>query len=108
MFITTLTITNIFRISKKPYVETPEGEGRNDKEVAAEAWKNHTMRNKSVIVDLFQGQLKSTLICPDCEKVCCRSDNSLSKILLCKVKLDCEFFYSNIIIVVFSQVGSRN
>lgn len=27
------------------------------------------MRNDSKIVDLFQGQFKSTLVCPDCQKV---------------------------------------
>ena len=31
-----------------------------------ETWKNHLQRNKSVIVDLFQGQLKSTLQCLVC------------------------------------------
>jgi ubiquitin C-terminal hydrolase len=35
-------------------------------EEAMEAWKNHLMKNKSVIVDLFQGQLKSTLECQVC------------------------------------------
>jgi hypothetical protein len=34
--------------------------------VAAEAWCNYLLRDKSVIVDLFQGQLRSTLTCGEC------------------------------------------
>lgn len=57
------------RVKKKPYIELKEAEGRPDTVVADEAWKNHLERNNSVIVDLFHGQLKSTLICPDCDRV---------------------------------------
>jgi ubiquitin carboxyl-terminal hydrolase 6/32 len=49
-------------VVKKPYVEIKEGNGRPDEEVAAEAWENHLKRNRSIIVDEFQGQLKSTLV----------------------------------------------
>ena len=31
------------------------------------ALENHLARNNSRIVDTFQGQYKSTLVCPDCE-----------------------------------------
>lgn len=37
--------------------------------VAEEAWQRHKMRNDSFIVDLFQGQYKSKLVCPVCAKV---------------------------------------
>ena len=37
--------------------------------LAAEAWRGHLARNNSIIVDLFQGQLKSTLVCPVCARV---------------------------------------
>lgn len=37
--------------------------------VAEEAWQRHKMRNDSFIVDLFQGQYKSKLVCPMCSKV---------------------------------------
>lgn len=37
--------------------------------VAAEAWAQYKQRNDSVVVDLFQGQYKSKLVCPKCEKV---------------------------------------
>jgi ubiquitin carboxyl-terminal hydrolase 6/32 len=50
-------------------VELKESDGRPDHEVAKEAWENHLRRNRSIIVDLFQGQLKSTVTCPDCGKV---------------------------------------
>ena len=38
-------------------------------EVAKEAWVNYKKRNDSVIVDIFHGLLKSTLVCPECNKV---------------------------------------
>nr|XP_032810117.1 ubiquitin carboxyl-terminal hydrolase 15-like isoform X1 [Petromyzon marinus] len=57
------------RIRKKPYVELKDAEGRDDKVVAQEAWDNHRKRNDSIIVDIFHGLFKSTLICPDCAKV---------------------------------------
>lgn len=38
-------------------------------EVAKESWDNYLKRNDSVIVDIFHGLLKSTLICPMCHKV---------------------------------------
>ncbi|KAM6062121.1 ubiquitin carboxyl-terminal hydrolase 4 isoform 5-T5 [Chlamydotis macqueenii] len=38
-------------------------------EVAKEAWENHRLRNDSIIVDIFHGLFKSTLVCPKCSKV---------------------------------------
>ena len=38
-------------------------------EVAAESWENYRKRNSSVIVDMFHGLLKSTVVCPECSKV---------------------------------------
>jgi ubiquitin carboxyl-terminal hydrolase 4/11/15 len=60
------------RILKKPYVENPDWEGGGDEEVvklANTSWEGYLRRNDSVIVDLFQGQYKSTLVCPECAKV---------------------------------------
>jgi len=52
------------RIKKKPYVEYVNGWS------SEEAWNiGHKQRNDSIIVDLFQGQLKSRLRCPLNEKV---------------------------------------
>mmetsp|Transcript_20550 Transcript_20550/g.78775 ORF Transcript_20550/g.78775 Transcript_20550/m.78775 type:complete len:692 (+) Transcript_20550:604-2679(+) len=53
----------------KPYVEATEAGGRPDPVVAAEAWANHRLRNDSIIVDWFQGQLKSCVTCPECAAV---------------------------------------
>lgn len=37
--------------------------------MAKEAWENHRLRNDSIIVDIFHGLFKSTLVCPKCSKV---------------------------------------
>lgn len=60
------------RIKKKPYIEKPDWKpGGGDRELAElgkECWEGYKKRNDSVIVDLFQGQLQSTLVCPECHK----------------------------------------
>ena len=38
-------------------------------EIAEETWMKYLLRNQSVIVREFQGQLKSTLVCPRCSGV---------------------------------------
>ncbi|XP_030848149.1 ubiquitin carboxyl-terminal hydrolase 32 isoform X3 [Strongylocentrotus purpuratus] len=62
------------RVHEKPYVELKDSDGRPDEEVATEAWENHLIRNKSVIVDLFQGQLKSQVRCKTCGHISVRFD----------------------------------
>jgi len=59
------------RVLDKPYVEIKESDGHADEDVSKEAWESHLKRNRSIIVDLFQGQLKSTVMCPEakCGKV---------------------------------------
>ncbi|RUS18020.1 hypothetical protein BC938DRAFT_476087, partial [Jimgerdemannia flammicorona] len=57
------------RITSKPYIEWPDFDGKPDREVARISWDYHKARNDSIIVDLFQGQFKSRLVCPDCEKI---------------------------------------
>ncbi|KAL0962772.1 hypothetical protein UPYG_G00345140 [Umbra pygmaea] len=57
------------RIRQKPYILLKDTEGRPDKVVAEEAWENHIKRNDSIIVDVFHGLFKSTLVCPVCSKV---------------------------------------
>ncbi|KAJ2744013.1 hypothetical protein GGI20_003313 [Coemansia sp. BCRC 34301] len=54
------------RIVHKPYIEVPDANGRPDAEVADEQWEIYKRRNDSVVVDLFQGQYRSTLVCPVC------------------------------------------
>lgn len=65
------------RVKNKPYTENPEVDGQPEEEVAREAWKRHKERNNSIIVDWFQGQLKSTLVCPECERVSITFDPSM-------------------------------
>lgn len=65
------------RIKKKPYIEAPDWAGGGTREMVAFAkrqWDIYKMRNDSVIVDLFQGQYKSTLVCPVCAKVSIKFD----------------------------------
>ena len=58
------------RVKVKPYIEMKnEIEKRPDEEVASESWINYKRRNDSIIVDTFHSQLKSTLVCPDCDLV---------------------------------------
>ncbi|KAG1926570.1 ubiquitin carboxyl-terminal hydrolase 15-like isoform X1 [Pimephales promelas] len=57
------------RIRKKPYIQLKDTDTRPDQVVAEEAWENHIKRNDSIIVDIFHGLFKSTLVCPVCAKV---------------------------------------
>ncbi|XP_010525436.1 PREDICTED: ubiquitin carboxyl-terminal hydrolase 5 [Tarenaya hassleriana] len=57
------------RVKHKPYIKSRDTDGRPDEEVADEFWANHIARNDSIIVDVCQGQYKSTLVCPVCNKV---------------------------------------
>lgn len=62
------------RIHNKPYNDKPElkDEEINDPlaivRLANTCWELHKLRNDSIIVDLFTGMYKSTLVCPDCSK----------------------------------------
>ncbi|KAK0424337.1 hypothetical protein QR680_008618 [Steinernema hermaphroditum] len=62
------------RITKKPYIPDKDVNGRPDSVIAAEAWADYRARNDSVIVDNMHGQLKSTLVCPDCSKISVKFD----------------------------------
>ncbi|KAJ6408414.1 hypothetical protein OIU84_011682 [Salix udensis] len=57
------------RVKHKPYKKSKDADGRPDEEVADEYWANHIARNDSIIVDVCQGQYKSTLVCPECHKI---------------------------------------
>ncbi|KAF5099814.1 hypothetical protein DV451_002827 [Geotrichum candidum] len=60
------------RIHKKPATEKPElkddssGNTQAIIDLANESWRVHKLRNESVILDLFGGLYKSTLVCPEC------------------------------------------
>lgn len=58
------------RVKQKPYTEVRESDGKmDDGIVAKEAWDRHLLRNDSIFVDHVQGQFKSTVVCPICNKV---------------------------------------
>ncbi|KAI9755649.1 MAG: CSN-associated deubiquitinating enzyme Ubp12 [Lichina confinis] len=68
------------RIQKKPYIEVPDStdEMVDDPEAlrqfADRCWEIYKARNDSVVVDLFAGTYKSTLVCPVCKKVSIKFD----------------------------------
>ncbi|CAK78771.1 unnamed protein product (macronuclear) [Paramecium tetraurelia] len=57
------------RIKKKPYIPDVEYKGQSDQEFADLYWDNHKKRNDSKITDLFTGQFKSRVECPECNFV---------------------------------------
>lgn len=54
------------RVTEKPYIELKDSNGRSDQIVALESWEATLQRNRSVIVDLFYGQMKSKVACETC------------------------------------------
>jgi ubiquitin carboxyl-terminal hydrolase 4/11/15 len=46
-----------------------DADNKSDSDASLEAWTKHLVRNESIIVDLFHGQYKSTLVCSICSKV---------------------------------------
>lgn len=56
-------------IKDKPYIEAKDSNGRPDDVVGEEYWNNFLRRNKSVLVALMYGQLKSRLNCLTCGRV---------------------------------------
>ena len=56
--------------TKKPYIEIEsKKENETDENCAKRFWDCNLKRNNSIITDLFCGQYKSTIICPDCENI---------------------------------------
>jgi len=58
------------RVKDKPYTEIVEKQNEEtDSEASARWWKNHLLRENSIIVDLFHGQYKSKITCPECKRI---------------------------------------
>lgn len=55
-------------VVNKPYIESSDSSDQSDSEIAAKSWRYHKSRDDSFIVDLFQGQYKSRLVCDVCKK----------------------------------------
>ena len=66
------------RVKKKESTEAPEHDGsKDDNEVAREAWEIHLKRNRSVVVDHFQGQLRSEATCLKCDRTSIKFDETM-------------------------------
>ena len=58
------------KATDKPYREISEQQkGESDASAAARFWELHVKRNDSIITDLFSGQFKTTITCPNCKWV---------------------------------------
>ena len=56
--------------TQKPYVELESKKpDETDEECAKRFWECNLRRNDSIITDLFCGQYKSTIICPECGNI---------------------------------------
>ena len=57
-------------VSTKKYIELKEkGENETDEECSKRFWDNYLKRNDSIVTDLFCGQLKCTITCPECKLI---------------------------------------
>ena len=66
---------DVNRVLEKKYVEEKDLDPKLPHHILSrEAWNTYLKRNDSVIVDWFQGQYKSTLVCPDCSSQSIRFD----------------------------------
>ena len=65
-------------VKKKPYVEEVESDGRPDEVISQINWDIYHKRNQSYIADLFTGQYKSQITCPDCERISITFDPFMS------------------------------
>jgi tetratricopeptide (TPR) repeat protein len=69
---------DVNRVLQKPLTEAVENDGsRPDIDVANEAWQIHLQRNQSVVVDHFQGQLRSEATCLECGRKSVKFDESM-------------------------------
>lgn len=50
-------------VKKKKFVEAKDDDGVKD------YWNNFVLRNNSILTHLINGQFKSELKCPDCDKI---------------------------------------
>eukprot|EP01034_Spumella_vulgaris_P035020 gene35020-43181_t len=51
-------------VHNKPYIEQPDSEGRDESELADIWWRNHLLRDHSIVQSLFTGQFQSIMSCP--------------------------------------------
>ena len=83
------------RTTKKEYIELKEkGENESDEECARRFWECNLKRNDSIITDLFCGQFKSTITCPECHWINITFDpfDTINLPLLTQIK---RYYYFN-------------
>ena len=57
------------RVTNKPYIEIDQQkDNESDLEASTRFWDIHTLRENSIIVDLFHGQFKNIIKCVKCHK----------------------------------------
>ena len=54
-------------MTKREYIEEPDYAKMPDGQASSISWDNHKRFNRSIIVELFQGQFKSTVRCLTCQ-----------------------------------------
>jgi len=69
---------DVNRVRSKPYVPNFEADGEPDEHIAREVLSRHRKRNDSHVSDLFEGLFKSTVVCPECDKVSVTFDPYMS------------------------------
>lgn len=58
------------QIKNPPYIEKEDVHSENNLAVAgAKAWDDYCKRNRSIVMDTFYGQFKSTCVCPNCKRI---------------------------------------
>ncbi|CAH1789341.1 unnamed protein product [Owenia fusiformis] len=62
------------RVKNRPQAKEDDFSGQPDHTAAEKAWQVHKQFNQSIMVELFQGQLKSTLTCLTCGKTSVKFD----------------------------------
>ena len=103
------------RTTKKQYIEMKEKQDdETDEECAKRYWECNLKRNDSIITDLFCGQYKSTITCPECNWINITFDpfDSITLPLLTQVKKRYSY-YDNATIDEFkffyiTKYGLRN
>lgn len=62
-------LNRVDRNNVQPATAIENEDKLSDEQLANEQWKRHKERNDSIITELFYGQYKSKLVCPQCSKV---------------------------------------
>ena len=76
------------RVLVKPAVDPVESNDRPDELVADLSWKAYQLRNRSVVTDIFCGQLKSHVTCNVCDRESTTFDPFFSVSVPLPVKTD--------------------